>query len=214
MNPRQVKNPAALGCALGLLLLFMIAAQASLFTLARGQSVAGGALPIGARALEDVLVKSPSVALGRGEREIWVVSPIDCRDCSRPIAGLLGEDADAATLRIMLVARREAQLDEAHAISLAALARHGADAWSDCIDESRFPRIAADGACRSHISADPAEIEGYVEWGRASYDRLSAILAVNGMELSPPAVFWRDEDGWRVSMGEDARLPDLKAGTS
>lgn len=205
---RQVNDPAALALAAAATIGLTALAQAALFGLERAQT-ASGALPIGAYALEDALTRAPSVALAEGERAVWIVSGVDCPACrtlERRAAERLGGGAYA--IRLVLAAPRDAALEPAEAIGLAALARRGTGAWEDCVDDARGLAFVSDVRCQRHISSDPAEIEGYLEWGRASYDRIADVLSANGVTLEPPAVIWRDEAGWQVTMGAAAELPE------
>lgn len=206
-NRRQVKNPAALAIAAAATVGLTALAQAGLFGLSAAP-LANGALPIGSAALEDALDRAPFVPIAEGEIEVWIISGIDCPSC-RTVERRARAAAETSgyALNLLIAAPRGAPLEEAEAVGLAALARQGAGAWTDCVDASRGLTFVSDVKCRRHVSTDPAEIEGYVEWGRASYDRIERVLAVNGIALEPPAVIWRDEDGWRVSSGVGAALP-------
>ncbi len=38
---------------------------------------------------------------------------------------------------------------------------------------------------------EPAATEGFLEWGRASFERIDTALRRNGQQLAAPALFWR-----------------------
>jgi len=57
-------------------------------------------------------------------------------------------------------------------------------------------------------STDPNEQEGYREWGRASWDRVAAVLRENGVDPKLPLLIWRRGPEWRVLVGTRAATLD------
>src|SRR5262249_55054486 len=86
------------------------------------------------------------------------------------------------------------------------------DAWTAAFAENRNIALLAPLRARRPIpeqpTDDPAIVEGYLEWGRASYDRVATIVARNGGTMRTPALFWRRGPEWRAAIGKDGGLAD------
>ncbi|MBL8551731.1 MAG: hypothetical protein JNJ73_17215 [Hyphomonadaceae bacterium] len=150
--------------------------------------------------LGPALAEAPWAESGGEGPVVWVVASGQCDGC----ADLLGRDlaqleAEGLRVRLILVSPREG--------------RHPRlDAWTAAFAETRDPSLLA--PLRAHRPVpevprdDPAIIEGYLEWGRASYDRIAAIVARNGATLRAPSLFWRRGAEWRLAVGTDGAAAD------
>lgn len=154
----------------------------------------------GASALEQALLDAPAqtVTFGDGAAEAWLITTPDCADCREVEATLVPqvEGAGSLTLHVLLVAPRQAQADSAGE-SAAVLLAKGSD-W-------RSARACLGGARGCDEPMEPAEREGYLEWGRASFERIAASLQADGLSLRPPALIWREDGAWRVAHADSAR---------
>jgi len=156
----------------------------------------------GADALQSVLSQAPWAGppvVEPGQGTVWALAPIDCADCPRFFDDILPSiEADGAAVRLILYAPR----GEADAAALARVA-----VWAQARDASLLAQLRGDGVA-APPEADPAAIEGYVEWGRAAHDRIAGIVALNGTEMKTPALFWRRGPEWRALIGAGPNASD------
>jgi hypothetical protein len=66
-----------------------------------------------------------------------------------------------------------------------------------------FIRVRALDATPSSFAA--AEPEGRLEWAHASYDRIAAIMAMNGATMELPCLIWRRGSEWRAAFARAGR---------
>ncbi len=178
-------------------------------TVAAGLFLAAGFAELGARraaapvvlavekaALEEALNEAPWISSGEGAPILWVLSEPGCAPCRRLETEILPKLVDRGVqARVIVAAPRAKQADEAGAVAALAQARDwlALTAWT------------AGRAVPGARALEPAAEEGYLEWGRASRDRLSNAVGRNGLTLRTPALFWRDGPEWRALMAPDAR---------
>jgi hypothetical protein len=125
-------------------------------------------------------------------RIVWALAPLACGRCADFYDNVLPSLARAgASVRLIVYAPR-AERDSA------ALAR--AAHWAQARDAALLETLRGEAAPRPPDAA-PAAIEGFVEWGRASHDRIAGILRLNGADLATPALFWQVGGEWRASLG-------------
>ena len=147
--------------------------------------------------LPDALADGPFVS-SEGRGEVWIVTTPDCAACAaletRAAADLAGQGVG---VRVMMLAPRDTDLDDATLARVAGVAaRRDWLAYRAC-----FPK--AQPACEA-APLDAEAIDGYLEWGRASQDRLGAVVAANDAPVRFPLVFWRAGREWRLATGADA----------
>jgi hypothetical protein len=150
--------------------------------------------------LSDALNDAPWVDAGGQGPVVWVVAAARCDGCAQfHQQDLPRLEAAGLRVRIIMVSRREDRHPEL-------------DAWTAAFAEARDPTmlvpLKAARALPQPPPDDPAEVEGNLEWGRASYDRIAAIVARNGGRMRMPALFWRRGAEWRAAIGRDAHLAD------
>jgi hypothetical protein len=145
--------------------------------------------------LEDALADGPWTGSDPNGPIVWAFVRPACDNCgdfsAASLAALADEDME---LRVVVVAGRE------DASGPAATLAEMRD-WSIFEDW-------ANGATPEVASRDPAAQEGYREWGRASWDRVAAILRLNGVDPRPPLLIWRRGPEWRVLVGTRAATLD------
>lgn len=147
--------------------------------------------------LPDALADGPFVAT-EGPAQVWIVSTPDCPACAaleaRVAADLVGQGVG---VRLMMLAPRDVVADDAMMARVATVAaRRDWLTYQAC-----FP--TAQAACDAG-ALDAAAIDGYLEWGRATQDRIAAVVSANEAPLRFPMVFWRAGREWRLATGADA----------
>lgn len=204
MNPtaRRVQHPALLGLVLALTALAGLGAVSGLVGLHAARLAGPVPLITQTEEVADALGDSPWVGSDATGPVVWAFVKSDTACCgSLTPARLVALSDENMELRIVVVAPRTGAGDTAKA-SAATLAV--SRDWADL-------RRWADGAATTGRAADPAETEGYVEWGRASYDRVAALLRRNGVEPRLPLVIWRAGPEWRVLVsGPGARIDSIR----
>ena len=149
--------------------------------------------------IADALADSPWVGSADNGPIVWAFTRPDCRDCGKldaaSIAALVDEDME---IRMVVVAPR----GESDAAAEAAPSPMHAAAASlaQARDWSEMQRWSA-GEATQPFSGDRVSADGYVEWGRASFDRVAAILRDNGVDPKLPLLIWRRGPEWRVLVG-------------
>lgn len=147
--------------------------------------------------LADALQDAPWISSGKEGPVLWVVTAPDCSRCrafeKQVLPGLLDKGVEA---RVIVVAPRDKPAPEAEAQAVAAVAKRrdwvALQAWMASGRRGGDPLNAADA-------------DGYLEWGRASYDRIGNALSRNGLDLTAPTVFWKVGPEWRASVKPDGR---------
>jgi hypothetical protein len=165
---------------------------------------------VGAAQLQAALQDAPSLADNPVDNpNVWLLTSPGCQDCRR------FEDRDLPRLQAMgvkvnviVVAPRDATnvtKEERDLVANLALRRE----WSvfkACMatSPSAAPKVfEVNSACARTGIQDAAVVDGYIEWGRASHERIGAVLAANGEDLKLPALFWRRGVEWRAVVGQD-----------
>lgn len=147
--------------------------------------------------IADALADSPWTGSAESGPVVWAFTRPDCGDCGalapREVLSLADEEME---IRMVVVAPRTTA---AAAESVAALA--------ETRDWAALERWAA-GEDAAAQTPDAAVREGYVEWGRASWDRLAALLRENGVDPRLPVLIWRRGPEWRVLVGSRAASLD------
>lgn len=145
--------------------------------------------------LEDALEDGPWTGSEANGPIVWVYTRPDCHDCgafaTAPLLALAEEEME---LRVAVVAQRG-----------------DASAPAAALSELRdWPSLQmwAGGDALPPSSTDPNEQEGYREWGRASWDRVAAVLRENGIDPKLPLLIWRRGPEWRVLIGTRAATLD------
>jgi len=163
---------------------------------------------VDAAELEQALEDSPWFAFEPGEEPaVWLLSAPACAPCRRDEAAVLKMvQGVGGELRVLVAAPRGASDAEASLAAEFARRRDGAAfaAW----------RLEPDAPLRipvgvSDVDVGSAAVEGYAEWGRASFDRIAAVVARNDTALEAPTVFWRRGQEWRMAVSPAA--DDLEA---
>jgi len=165
---------------------------------------------VGAAQLQAALQDAPSLADNPLDSpNVWLLTSPSCQDCRR------FEERDLPRLQglgvkvnVIVVAPRDAPnvtKEERDLVANLALRRD----WSvfkACMATAagETPKVfEVNSACAKTGIQDAAVVDGYIEWGRASHDRISAVLAANGEDLKLPALFWRRGVEWRAVVGQD-----------
>jgi hypothetical protein len=188
---RQSMLAIAIGltAAAGLLLAF------ALWDLGQRRAAAPAVMAVEKTALVEALEDAPYISSGGTGPTLWVVTATDCPACRaferRILPKLLDRGIEA---RVILVAGREAGGGESKLVAAFAKQRDWTtlNAW-----------MAGRSETVSYL--EPAATEGFVEWGRASFERIDAALRRNGQQLAAPALFWRVGPEWRASIRPDER---------
>lgn len=200
-SPR-VQRPALLWIVAATAFAAMFAAIAGLLNLDALRRA--GPIPLTAHADEilDALSDSPWIGSESNGPIVWSIVKADRACCWRVTpAALAGLSEESMELRMIVVAPRGAAPDRA--------LREAAG----FAQERDWPALRAwvDGKGAGTLPADPDVTEGYAEWGRASFDRVAAILRDNGVEPRLPLVIWRVGPEWRVLTGSpNARLDAVR----
>ena len=150
----------------------------------------------------DALSDAPWIGSESNGPVVWAFTRPDC-DCGKltpaAVAALADEEME---IRVVVVAPRPANATApppASNVTVATLAENR--------DWAALQHWAV-GAPVTAASSDPAATDGYVEWGRASYDRIAAILRENGVDPKLPLLIWRRGPEWRVLVGSHAATLD------
>lgn len=206
-RPRAIGAPFMLVCALGALL-FSAALAGSGLAILRADKLNGPVTLVSeTEELADALADGPWIGGDQGGAALWVVAPVTCAGCEK----LFAEDIPAQResgldVRLVLVTAG-AKSDPSDAF-VAALAKsrdwQAFDAWALAEDRSvYYADMAAHGAL-----ATPEEIEGYLEWGRASLARVRNVMEQNDAPDSPALLIWRSGPEWRVAPATGRRAFD------
>lgn len=130
---------------------------------------------------------------------VWALAPLACNTCGAFYDRVLPQlEQSGASVRLIVYAPRDER-------DPAVLAR--AALWAQARDPGLLSALRGEGAPRP-LDSDPAAVEGFVEWGRASHDRIARILRLNGADMATPALFWRAGPEWRASLGNPPHTAD------
>jgi hypothetical protein len=183
--------------AVGLTAAAALCMAVGLWDLGQRQTTAPKVVAVEKAVLSDALNDAPWISSGGEGPVVWLVTAADCPACRRfekqVLPGLLDRGVQA---RVILVAPRESNVAQPEAQIIAAVAKKRDWVTLQAWMTSGKP---GDGAIGQ------ADQDGYLEWGRASYDRLAVTLKRNGMDLAVPALFWRVGPEWRASVKPDGR---------
>jgi hypothetical protein len=186
-----------LAAVLGLTALATACLAWGLWDLAQRRAAAPSVVAVDKATLADALSDAPWISSGGNGPVVWLVTAPDCAPCRtferRALPDLLDRGVEA---RVILVAPRVGA-DFGDARQVAALARRR--------DWVALHTWMAGGGDRTGAALEAAATEGYLEWGRASYDRITQAVERNGLKMAVPAVFWRAGPEWRASVRPDER---------
>jgi hypothetical protein len=183
--------------AIGLTAAAALCMAVGLWDLGQRRNTAPKVVAVEKAVLADALNDAPWISSGGEGPVVWLVTAADCPACRRfekqVLPGLLDKGVQA---RVILVAPREHEVAPPDAQVIAAVAKQrnwvALQAWMT----SGKPDDSIIGQ---------ADRDGYLEWGRASYDRLAITMKRNGVDLAVPALFWRAGPEWRASVKPDGR---------
>jgi hypothetical protein len=194
-----VKRWPMLGLAGGLLAAASLCLAFGLYDLGQRRVAAPAVVAVEKSSLSEALADAPFVSSNGQGPVLWLVTAPDCAPCRaferKVLPGLLDRGVEA---RVILVAPREARIDAGEAQWIAAVARRRE--WV-----SLHKWMTGGAAAGTDIPLEPSAAEGYLEWGRASFERIDSALHQNGLALAAPSVFWRVGPEWRASVKPDER---------
>ncbi len=187
---RRVERPALLWLAS--VIAFGAAAMAGLGLWSRHAERLAGPVTLVSETdqIADALSDSPWAGSESNGPIVWAFTRPDCDDCGQldaaAIAALAEEDME---IRMVVVAPRTDADGDAAAAALA-----------ESRDWAALQRWAEGDAIAPQTTDDAAR-DGYIEWGRASWDRVAAILRENDLDPRMPLLIWRRGPEWRVLIG-------------
>lgn len=196
----RVQRPALLALMGAIAFVSALAATGGLFLGHQARLAGPVTLTSGAVALEDALLDAPWLGPENDGPVVWAITRADCAACGSLPPSVLTELAEEGVdVRVIAVAARGGD----GAIENAAALAHARD-WNAL-------REWSESAPLEPTTSDKAAIEGYAEWGRASYDRIAALLRSNGVEPQLPVLLWRRGPEWRaVTKGGRAALDAVR----
>jgi hypothetical protein len=167
---------------------------------------------VGASQLQAALQDAPALVDNPNDSPtVWLLTSPRCEECrrfeNRDLARL---QAMGVKVNVIVVAPRDAPGVTAADRSLVAnlALKREWSVFKACMATapSLAPKVfEVNAGCAVNAVGDEAVVDGYLEWGRASHDRISAVLAANGADMKLPALFWRRGVEWRALVGEDPR---------
>lgn len=166
-----------------------------------GLEAAPAVVAVDRAALPAALESAPSVESSAGEGVVWIVTKPNCPACRALEDGAVAKLLDSgAAVHVLVVAPRGESYDDATLARVAAVA----------VDRSWQTYQACFSATASGLVCDPPALEpaaqeGYLEWGRATLDRIESVVAANDMPMAFPIVFWQRGREWRATTGGDPR---------
>lgn len=186
---RRVQRPSLLVLLGAAVLLSGALATGGLVTRYQARLAGPVTLTTDIATLEDALLDAPWLGPENGGPVVWAITRSDCAECGalppRVLADLADENID---VRVIAVAAREGA--KSGALESAAALAHARD-WNALRDWSAEAPLEA-------TTEDKQAVDGYAEWGRASYDRISAALRENGLDPDLPILIWRRGPEWRA----------------
>ncbi len=198
VTPR-VRHPTLLGLVTAVAFGAAALAGAGLMGMQAARMAGPVTLVSATEEIADALTDSPWAGSEGNGPIVWAFTRPACGDCGKldpaSVAALAEEEME---IRMVVVAPRGAGDAEAAA---APSAMHAAAAsLAQSRDWAEMQRWSA-GEAPIAFSGDRQSVDGYVEWGRASYDRVAAILRDNGVDPKLPLLIWRRGPEWRVLVG-------------
>lgn len=149
----------------------------------------------GAEYLGEALEAAPWTELGEGGPVIWALAPARCRECRAFFThDLPSLERLGVRVRLIVAAPRDENDAGVLAWTAQAAQARGAGQLAPLLGGQSLPPAPR---------ADPAEVEGYLEWGRATHDRLAGIVELNGLDMETPTLFWQRGEEWRADIGRD-----------
>jgi hypothetical protein len=196
-----ISRPVIFAVVIAAVLAAFAAAGWSLFMAGAGGAGGGPAGPLviaSDRAdLPDALADAPFVA-ANDRSDVWILVKPGCPDCEKLQSGLVAKLIEQGVgVHVMVVLPREDIASPAIAAGVAQIAAR--KDWTMLL--ACYPRAGA--GCETGALEPEAE-DGYLEWGRASLDRIEPILAANDASVAFPMAFWRAGREWRAALGDDA----------
>jgi hypothetical protein len=191
-KPGKIERPALFTCALMALALASLAAAGGIWRQYSDKIFGPAILVAGADDLTDALADAPLLGGDRDGPKVWVIADSDCPLCQPLFRETLPDLRDRGfDVRVMLVSRAADQARDAAFVAVLAKNRE----WQ------AFETWAFDSAVTEGTPglSGPEEVEGYLEWGRASLARVEAVLKDNDLTLKLPIVIWRRGPEWRVA---------------
>lgn len=188
-SARRVERPALLGLAC--LIAFGAAGVAGVGLWSQHATRLAGPVTLVAQTdqIADALADSPWVGSEGNGPIVWAFTRPDC-DCGRlDAASVIALAEEEMEIRMVVVVPRGDADGDA---SVAALAE--SRDWGALQRWTGGDEIAPQ-------TTDAAARDGYTEWGRASWDRVAAILRENGVDPKLPLLLWRRGPEWRVLVG-------------
>jgi hypothetical protein len=172
-------------------------------------SAAPTVVAVGANQLQAALQDAPALADDETDSPtVWLMTSPRCQACRKfENRDLQKLQAMGIKVNVIVVAPRDApDVTDADRSLVANLAlKRDWSVFKACMATapSLAPKVfEVDAACAGNVG-DADAIDGYLEWGRASHDRINEVLAANGADLKLPALFWRRGVEWRALVGED-----------
>ena len=196
----RVQRPALLGLMCAIAFGAALAAGAGLMNLNAARLAGPVTLVTATGEVADALSDSPWVGSPANGPIVWAFTAPDCAACGKltpaAIAALAEEEME---IRMIVVAPR----GKGVAASDGAVA-----ALAETRDWDELRRWTAGVAPTTAVPRDASVVEGNVEWGRASWDRIAAILRDNGVDPKLPLLIWKRGPEWRVLVASPAATLD------
>lgn len=186
---RRVQRPALLALMAAIACASALMAGGGLMLRDQARLAGPVTLISGSESMTDALLDAPWLGPENEGPVVWAFTSAECPSCGAlPPTVLAALADDGVDVRIVAVAAREGA--NALTVRSAAALAHARD-WNTLRDWSGAAPLEP-------TTADEAAVEGYAEWGRASYDRVSALLRANGVEPQLPVLIWRRGPEWRA----------------
>jgi hypothetical protein len=199
---RRVQRPALLVAFCVFAFVAHVGAMGALLGIRDSRLATPAAIASRSDALGEALAQAPWLGPETIAPELWLVTRPDCRACAQFEANVLHDLASSHVgVRVVVVAPRELGDRFEHPQRFAAALARTRDwsavkVWGEAAGRLDPQRVA--------LIEEPSVVEGYVEWGRASLDRMNEILTENGVEPELPMLLWRRGGEWRVLTGAKA----------
>ena len=193
----RVRRPALLGLVCAIAFGAAVLAGAGLLSMHAARLAGPVTLVSDTEEIADALADSPWAGSPGAGPIVWAFTRPDCSACGKldpaSVAALADEEME---IRMVVVAPRG--VGDAGA---APTPMHTAAAsLAENRDWTEMQRWAA-GETPIAFTGDRVAVDGFVEWGRASWDRVAAILRDNGVDPRLPLLIWRRGPEWRVLVG-------------
>jgi hypothetical protein len=194
-SPRRVDKPELVMVCAGFALLSALCAGVGLMRAGGLQAHAPASVLAHRADLGEALQEAPWVASSEGGPIVWAVAGDSCRNCAAFLDRTLpGLNARGVEVRLVLT----------HPLGAAGEADDVVAELARTRDWNAFEHWREGKRQANFAGEDPAEQEGLVEWGRASYDRIAEVFQANKIDPSLPVLLWRKGPEWRVLTGPEA----------